>query len=970
MEIVALTVTAYTTVTTDITDDILRPYYAEWGVSRDERVAKTGVIEFDLRNYGAAEGKYLPGHGNALAGWRRGTPVEFSYTYNGSTFKQRWYIDTCFVSGSIQERVHVVAVDWMDMATKYPIVNPSLLQDQYADDGVTEILSGMPIQPQSTNLEQGDIKLPTQFDTTSGYTKAYTEFAKLTASELGYIYLQKDQTNGEKLVLEKYSKRNGLRTLRVVPKATSSLGYLKRNSTDKILTSTSANNILVNEADVISITQASGDILSYENASGKNIVNRMVVNAYPRRMDTDSKILYQPERNIQLVAGQSLTFRGFFSDPDNKGRTNAVPPTEEGHFKSVLHFEGTKGHTKIIPDDTGRTWTPTDVEFVDDVFGVEPPFGDTCIYFDGGNSYITSPHSPDFNPITGDFTFAWLEYRFNTTSGKTSISRDGSIATPAYRFGRSDGANLRVDISSNGSSYDIANGRTLGTITTGRFVHLAVVRSGSNFYTFKDGVIQDTWTSSAGIHIPTSGDFTIGKAQTVYIDAAMDEFVYSRSALWTSDFTPPSVKRSIQGTFASMWSNENGTGTDLSDKLTVSVQYGTEGATYTLTNNATQTGWVVMRTLGYSIHQDSPVEHSEESSASILDNGYQEKTLSQVYLQSTALGELEAQKVIEENKDSRDELLKIEMSANKNSANMVRFLYGEIGDLINVNIPDINKDAYYYIQSIKYNYMGAGLITFFWELKEAYTIANGLSDMAVEFAGGASADGLEFSYMPYVSGDEVSAFSISAWIYMNSVPASNFYFVAGAYMDGAGSMLYIPQDASNRHVGFYTSRWATAPGTWKNAANQFALSAWNHVVVTYSLSSVANDPVIYVNNAVQTLTESSAPTGALQSAVGCPFFIGNVNTPSYPYNRAFDGRLYDVRYYPYTLTSADVSDIYNGGTKSDTSGSNGLVFQAPFVRTRNYTAYTNLTLTSDKKMLDAYLTTVSTPNGSPVARVP
>jgi len=48
----------------------------------------------------------------------------------------------------------------------------------------------------------------------------------------------------------------------------------------------------------------------------------------------------------------------------------------------------------------------------------------------------------------------------------------------------------------------------------------------------------------------------------------------------------------------------------------------------------------------------------------------------------------------------------------------------------------------------------------------------------------------------------------------------------------------------------------------------------------------------------------------------------------------------------------------------------GMVFQAFAVRTLDLTTYTNLTLTTSTKLLDAHLGYVGTPNGSPISRIP
>ena len=70
--------------------------------------------------------------------------------------------------------------------------------------------------------------------------------------------------------------------------------------------------------------------------------------------------------------------------------------------------------------------------------------------------------------------------------------------------------------------FDIANGKTMGTIDYNQWNHFAITREGDHFYTFKNGVMQDSWTSDRSIKIPqpdtrlwlsTGLDLSIGRSQ-------------------------------------------------------------------------------------------------------------------------------------------------------------------------------------------------------------------------------------------------------------------------------------------------------------------------------------------------------------------------------------------------------------------------------------------------------------------------
>lgn len=964
-----ITVTAYATVTTDISADIVGATEAERGLSgnaENDRLASTGVMEFNLDNY-TTVGKYYPGHSNCLAGWKRGTAVEISFVYDGLTKTERWYVENCEVEGDLDERVHVTLVDWMDYPANHPAVGVDYLEDATIDEGITELTSVLAVQPQDTDLDAGTNVFPALLDTVNRSQRALREYSKLASSEPGHIYLRQPET----LVFESMLSRNGTRSLTMVPIHSDNLSTLLTEASADLLTETNAT-ILVEEGESVEVSTATaGQIRRYEDDNGKNIVNRHVSRYHPRRNDTNPILIYEPERPIPIASGERKIFSALYVDPVTKQPTNAIPPTQDAYTKSLLHFESESIGTQLsFSDDTNRVWRAYDVQAVTDIFTVPPKVGDRSAYFDGSNAWIETDDSPDWDFGNGDFTIDWWEFRFDTTAGLATISRDASASYPSFLLGYSDGTNLLVYMSSNGSSWDIANGKTMGTITSPGFVHLAVVRYGNTFYTFKNGVQQDTWTSSASLN-PSSSYLYIGKHGSNYLPGALDEFRISKGiARWTSAFTPETDPYYVEGTFVYGWTSEAGTGTEFSDDLDVVTDYAADGVVYDITNNSALSGYLFLQTFGFGIHLDSTPEHVAYDQASIDDVGTREGRSDLAYAQDDYLARLDAERNVEEEREGRTVLHRVDMNANSSASAMMRFTHVDIGALVGVEIESTEKDAWFWVQRLGYKIHSGNIIDFWWMLREHYSLQKGLDDLAVEFAGGAATDCITFPYMPYVCGDDVTAFSISLWFYQDTQASSNDYFLAGPYKDGAGSRLYVSTHATNRIIGFYSSRWSSTVGTWTTPANQYSLSAWVHLVVTYSLSSTSNDPVIYINGSSQSLTESSTPAGNLTSANGANFFIGNLKTPSFNYTRCFDGKIKDVRFYPYALTSTEVATIYNSGTHSPTVGNSGQVFQAFAVKSSRYTSYQDLTLSSTKKLIDAHIGIVGTPNGSPIARVP
>ena len=169
--------------------------------------------------------------------------------------------------------------------------------------------------------------------------------------------------------------------------------------------------------------------------------------------------------------------------------------------------------------------------------------------FNGTNQYLSTPTSTNLNLGTSSFT---LEYWVNLnafTSANIPVSGGGSSSTydPLFGYGYAPSA---LYLSSNGSSFDIASAQTIGTMVANRWYHIAIVRNGSTFYTFLNGVQGATFTSSASIYQSTNA-FLIGQGQgTQFLNGQISNLRFVKgTALYTANFTPPaSPLTAVSGT--------------------------------------------------------------------------------------------------------------------------------------------------------------------------------------------------------------------------------------------------------------------------------------------------------------------------------------------------------------------------------------------------------------------------------------
>lgn len=228
----------------------------------------------------------------------------------------------------------------------------------------------------------------------------------------------------------------------------------------------------------------------------------------------------------------------------NIGGSEIVSYTHSGSdslTKLLLHCDGADASTTFTDSSPAAHGSAT-VNGNAQVDTAQSQFGGASALFDGTGDYLTFPDSPDWDFGAGDFTVDWRERRDSSSFGRCSIARDVGSLFPPFMLGFSDTSNLQVYITSNGTSWDIANGVSMGAIDLNVFHHFAVARRGEVFYVFRDGVLQSTFFSDKAI-LDSSNPLSIGTSQgTNYYSGHLDEIrVTKGAARWTSPFPPPSI---------------------------------------------------------------------------------------------------------------------------------------------------------------------------------------------------------------------------------------------------------------------------------------------------------------------------------------------------------------------------------------------------------------------------------------------
>lgn len=215
----------------------------------------------------------------------------------------------------------------------------------------------------------------------------------------------------------------------------------------------------------------------------------------------------------------------------------------DSYTKLMLHMNGADSST-IFTDSEITPKTPT--RYGDtQIKTAQSVFDGASGYFDGIGDYLSIANSTDWDFGIGDFTidFRWRrEGAMPTNSGAVSGSTEPTGKSTGWQIGFYGGGSIAAWL---GGSVVL----DAGAYADLTWIHVAVVRSGTNFIFFKNGISAATATSSASINSNGAG-VVIGRSGVTtndfYCKGYIDELRISKGiARWTVNFTPPSSPYSL-----------------------------------------------------------------------------------------------------------------------------------------------------------------------------------------------------------------------------------------------------------------------------------------------------------------------------------------------------------------------------------------------------------------------------------------
>jgi len=132
--------------------------------------------------------------------------------------------------------------------------------------------------------------------------------------------------------------------------------------------------------------------------------------------------------------------------------------------------------------------------------GTFSPFSQTGWgnYFNGSTDYLSIADNAALELGSGSFTVeAWVWT--SSTATQTVITKRNGIAAFNFVLYLSGGTAVQLYCSSNGSSFDMFSGASVGTITLNTWNHITIQRSGNNWYGSVNGTVTSLGTNSSTV---------------------------------------------------------------------------------------------------------------------------------------------------------------------------------------------------------------------------------------------------------------------------------------------------------------------------------------------------------------------------------------------------------------------------------------------------------------------------------------
>ena len=242
---------------------------------------------------------------------------------------------------------------------------------------------------------------------------------------------------------------------------------------------------------------------------------------------------------LRLVKGQALA-TGAFTPP-----TAPLTPTSIG-WTDVNAATSITGSVNLLTNFTNAGVIDSTAKNVLETVGnaqistTQSKFGGSSMYFDGTGDYLQTAPSQLFNVGASDFTIEFWIYP--TSFASTSYPMYSTTARAksdvlAFEVGTA-GTIVAYVTASGGGAWSIVGAGNIGTLTLNAWNHVALVRNGSAFRGYVNGV-QGGMTTSSSSAVASFDGWNIGfNGASAYFTGYIDDLRITRFARYTGAFTP------------------------------------------------------------------------------------------------------------------------------------------------------------------------------------------------------------------------------------------------------------------------------------------------------------------------------------------------------------------------------------------------------------------------------------------------
>ena len=267
------------------------------------------------------------------------------------------------------------------------------------------------------------------------------------------------------------------------------------------------------------------------------------VDGIARGTGSSSITLYAPSQPLRI--GMSNTYPGYFTGYVSNYRIVKGTALYTSNFTpSTAPLTAVSGTVLLMPFTNAAVYDNTMLSNLETVGNVQVntsvfKYGTGSLKFNGSTDYLSIPAKPTLAFGAGDFTVEGWVYANALGSYNAVIAQwpaGNGDATNSYVL-ESVGSSMNFYWVSGVTLYGPA---TLGTITTGVWIHYAICRSGNTLYPFKNGVLGTTVSITQTLNSPASA-ITVGGsvAGAGYWDGYIDELRITKGyARYTAAFTP------------------------------------------------------------------------------------------------------------------------------------------------------------------------------------------------------------------------------------------------------------------------------------------------------------------------------------------------------------------------------------------------------------------------------------------------